>query len=78
MTLSTNDLVALSKTRHLVDSSRLRRVRERAGLTQAELAEACGVTTGAVCRWEKGEIRPTSIRARKLTEVIYALEAASN
>jgi DNA-binding XRE family transcriptional regulator len=50
MTLSTNDLLALTRTRHLVDGGELRRVRERAGLTQAELAEAVDVSAGAVCR----------------------------
>jgi transcriptional regulator with XRE-family HTH domain len=77
MTLSTNDLLALTRTRHLVDGGELRRVRRAAGLTQAELAEAVDVSAGAVCRWEKGEIRPTSARARRLSDIINVLERAS-
>jgi transcriptional regulator with XRE-family HTH domain len=76
-TLATNDLVSLSHTRKIVDTGQLRRVRQRAGLTQAELAEAVGVTSGAVCRWELGDIRPTSARARRLADVLNVLEASN-
>lgn len=37
--------------------SALRRRRERLGLTQAQLAEAMGVTWNTVARWETGQRR---------------------
>lgn len=37
---------------------RLRELRERAGLTQAQLADAVGVKVLAVTRWERGEREP--------------------
>jgi DNA-binding transcriptional regulator YiaG len=74
-TLTTSDLVRLSKTRRIVDGGQLRHVRERAGLTQGEIAEVVGVSTAAVCRWELGDILPRSGHARQLAEVITALEA---
>ena len=77
MTLTLNDLPALSRTRHMVDGGELRRVRERAGLTQGEIAEVCGVTKSAVSRWEAGEIAPCSANARSLTDIICVLERAS-
>lgn len=36
----------------------IRRLRKEAGLTQAQLAEALGVTTGAVYKWESGKATP--------------------
>lgn len=36
----------------------IRRLRKEAGLTQEQLAEAMGVTTGAVYKWESGKATP--------------------
>ena len=36
----------------------IRRLRKEAGLTQEQLAEAMGVTTGAVYKWEAGKASP--------------------
>ena len=33
----------------------LRKFRKEAGMTQEQLAEALGVTTGAVYKWENGD-----------------------
>jgi transcriptional regulator with XRE-family HTH domain len=40
----------------------VRRIRQRLGLTQAELAERLGVAANSVARWERDEmgIRPTA------------------
>ena len=76
MPLTLNDLVAISRTRHMVDGGEVRRVRERAGRTQQEIAEFCDVTTSAVSRWEAGEIAPCSANARQLAEVIHTFEQA--
>jgi len=43
--------------------------RKMAGLTQAELAKACGVSDGTVSRWEKGIKDPTITQAKKIGEV---------
>lgn len=43
--------------------------RKLAGLTQAELAKACGVSDGTVSRWEKGIKDPTISQAKKIGEV---------
>lgn len=43
--------------------------RKMAGLTQHELAKACGVSEGTVSRWERGIKDPTISQAKKIGEV---------
>ena len=43
--------------------------RKMAGLTQRELAQACGVSDGTVSRWEKGIKDPTISQAKRIGEV---------
>lgn len=38
---------------------KIRTVREKKGLTQAELAEKVHVSSSSLCRWEKGEYEPS-------------------
>ncbi len=40
-------------------SSVIRKTRQRAGLTQAELAERAGTTQSAISRLERGHVRPS-------------------
>jgi transcriptional regulator with XRE-family HTH domain len=42
----------------------LRRVREVAGVTQAELAKRLGITQSALSKWERGERRMDIIEVR--------------
>lgn len=48
----------------------LRYIRERNGLTQAELAEKVGVSQGAVSGYEKGSLRPTIDVCAKLAKAL--------
>lgn len=43
--------------------------RKMAGLTQRQLADACGVSEGTVSRWEHGIKDPTISQAKKIGEV---------
>lgn len=38
-------------------SKRIREAREAAGLTQQQLADACGITDGTVSAWENGKAK---------------------
>lgn len=49
---------------------RLRKQRTRRALTQAELAEAAGVTTATVARIERDEIEPRMTTLRKLARAL--------
>lgn len=53
------ELTLLIEARAAVKSGRAARVRELAGLSQADVAQLVGVTPAAISRWESGERRPT-------------------
>ncbi|HXF83150.1 MAG TPA: helix-turn-helix transcriptional regulator [bacterium] len=62
MTMTTERLEELldraRQRRRLPDPKTRRLLRERAGITQAALAEAVGVSRAALCRWELGDREP--------------------
>ena len=47
----------------------LRQIREARMVEASELANFCGVTIGAVYRWERGEVVPRIRHKRKLIEL---------
>jgi transcriptional regulator with XRE-family HTH domain len=61
--MAERELELLIEVRTAVQSGRAARVRELAGLSQAEVAALVGVTPAAISRWEAGERRPTGERA---------------
>ena len=48
---------------------RIKQARDEAGLSQAALGKACGVSRNAVSQWESGETRPASARLLKIAAV---------
>ncbi len=53
------DATVRSRSRRTLPDPPLRRlIRERAALSQSELAEVLGVHASAVCRWESGARQP--------------------
>ena len=52
--MSAEDLQLLIEVRQAIATGRAARVRELAGLSQAEVASLVGVTPAAVSRWEAG------------------------
>ena len=51
-------------------SERVRSLRERAGLTQAEIAQKLGLTSRAVGAWENGRARPRLDKMSQLAELL--------
>lgn len=51
----------------------IRAARERAGLSQLELAGQVGVTKGCISHWETGRSRPEPDRALALVNVLRGL-----
>ena len=52
----------------------LRRLRRRLGWTQQQLADAVGVATNTVARWERDELR-MRVTAERLVRLIAAQQA---
>ena len=48
----------------------IKELRKKAALTQAELAEAVGVTQSTVSQWESGTAFPRADKLPKLAEVL--------
>lgn len=54
----TRELVLLSEVRQLAAAGAITEIREKAGLSQSEIARAIGVSQAALSRWESGARRP--------------------
>ena len=66
-------LIRLAKTRQLPTPETRRRIREEAGLTQADIAHAFGVNRPTVSRWENGDRVPTGAYAADYALLLRAL-----
>jgi transcriptional regulator with XRE-family HTH domain len=66
-------LQALVAMRRDLASGRARELRERAGLTQRELARLLDVTPATISRWESGDRRPTGTQAENYALLLQAL-----
>ena len=67
-------LVEASKRRRsLPNPAVARELRERAGISQDELAYVVGVSGAAVSRWESGKRTPTGRRLDRYVDVLAAL-----
>ena len=69
-----SDTLIISSTRADIAAGRARQVRERARLSQAEVARALGVDTATVSRWETGMRLPRGRTALRLASLLAALE----
>jgi len=49
---------------------KLREARQRAGMTQAQLAAAIGCKQKDVSRWEAGQIEPGVLTVKKMAQVL--------
>lgn len=73
---SVEELLTRSQRRKSLPKPRVRRaLRLQAGLTQAEVAEAIGVSRPAVVRWESGERTPRNPHLDKYVELLRRLAA---
>ena len=58
-------------------SVRVKDLRERLGLTQAEMAERIGVSFATVNRWENGQSRPRRLAWRRIADLEAGVRAAA-
>lgn len=57
-------------------AGRLRAIRRRLGLSQAEFAATVGLDEGSVCRWESGSRHPSRWMAGRVATILDRLESA--
>jgi DNA-binding transcriptional regulator YiaG len=76
MSVMAREAVAVSDARNAAIDGRLRAVRRRAKLSQADVARAVGVTEATVSRWEAGVRRPRREEALRLSALLEVLGRA--
>jgi transcriptional regulator with XRE-family HTH domain len=69
-----NDLSLLIEGRSAVSSGSGQKLRERAGLSQSDIARLTGVTPAAICRWEAGERTPSGATAVAYAKALRRVE----
>ena len=43
----------------MATGANIKRLRQAAGMTITDITKACGITAGAVCKWQRGDAMPT-------------------
>jgi DNA-binding transcriptional regulator YiaG len=66
----TSEARAIQRVHRLIQTGRLRELREDSGLSQSDVARHLGVAASNVSRWEAGESRPRSRHAVALLELL--------
>ena len=74
VTVPRNSIVELARVRRLTRTGEARRIRLRYGLSLTEIANAVGVSPGAISRWEHGQRRPTGDHALVYADLLDQLE----
>ena len=75
MSAPIKEVTDVATVRRLAAEGALRATRERARLSQADVARAVSVTPAAVSRWEAGVRRPRGEAAKRLAALMRALDA---
>jgi DNA-binding transcriptional regulator YiaG len=64
----------LVRIRRLTRTGEAREIRERARLSQQEIATALGVSVSAIHRWETNDRRPRGAAALRYAELLESLD----
>jgi DNA-binding transcriptional regulator YiaG len=73
--LDSTELLEVSTARRLVRTGEAQTIRERAGVSQLEVARVLGVSDAAVSRWEAHERTPRADVAVRYAQLLRALKA---
>lgn len=76
--MTAQDLLLLAAARQYAATGSGKRIRQAAGLSMAEVAEAVGVAEPTIWRWEEGKARPRgSASAIRWADLLQQLKAAT-
>ncbi len=50
-------------------TNNVKKLRQAAGMTQADLASRLGITTPSITKWEKGRSNPDLLNVFRMTEI---------
>jgi len=64
-----NEALGRKRTPVRMTPDRMKRTRRRFGLTQRDLAQLLGVSTGSVTAWESGKVEPTGQNRQAMVEL---------
>ena len=70
------DVLDLAEAVRLARSGKARDLRRRCGVDASAIGAVCGVTGGAITRWENGERRPTGKAAIAWVRLLRELSDA--
>lgn len=70
---STSIAEQIADLHRLISSGEARDIRERTGVTQANIADSIGTTPGAISRWESGARAPRGNRALQYRALLRRL-----
>ena len=73
-----HDITKLVLARRLARTGEGKRLRERAELTIKEIAQAVGVDTGTIVRWETGRTSPRAPAALRWVDALHAVTDTSD
>ncbi len=73
--LTLEELELLVKTRKRIASGEAKNIRLAVGLSEADIARACGVTASGVNRWEHGHRYPRADDALRYGRVLDLLDS---
>ena len=78
MSRDAREALALVRVRRMLADGRARQARERARLSQVEVAHALGVVPATVSRWESGQRVPETRHALAYDELLQAFETSES
>ena len=67
------EILFITEGREAAKSGRAAAIRRSARLSQADVARELGVTTSAVCKWERGDRVPRAAVAAKYAQLLRQL-----
>lgn len=75
--MTAEELVLLGIARRRAKDGSGRRIRTTAQVSMRLIADAVNVSEGTICRWEKGERRPSGDAAVRWTRLLNELDRAN-